>query len=233
MIGKRFAAGIGALALVLAPVALGVTSASAATTACGPACVDVSFVNPGHDMILKNHDNNQVNDNLILLRGASNAQPGEDFAPYSTGEVGDLYCDPSDGLAYVGSIFTNNQCHQAYVDGLMTAETYQLAADPNGGGSEQFCLGLWNNSTSPTSGLKTRLVDCGESADTVWILSNKLPGGTTSSGSWAINGASNNFSNPLVATAAGGSSVRVETAVLNGSKAVDTQEVHVHFGPAA
>jgi hypothetical protein len=232
MIGKRFAAGVGALALVLAPVALGVTSASAATTACGPACVDVSFVSQGRSDILADHSGLTNSNNAIYLRPASNAASKEDFSPENVGEVKDLYCDPINGTAYTGSLFTNNQCHAMKIAGLMNADTYEIAFNPNKGGDESMCVGTWNNDNA-VSGWKLRLEPCGVAADTVWILSSTLPGGNTSSGTtWAINGGSNNFSNPLVATAASATQPKVETAVFNGGSAVDSQEVRVHFGPA-
>jgi hypothetical protein len=233
MIGKRFAAGIGAVALVLAPVAFGVTSAGAATTACGSACVDVSFVSQGLNDVQADHSGLTTSNNPIYLRPASNAAPKEDFSPANVGRVRDFYCDPHTGQAYPGSVFTNNQCHGLLNAGLMNADTYLMAFNPNRGGDESMCVGTWNNENA-ASGWKFRLEPCGVAADTVWILSDHLPGGNTSPGTvWAINGGSNNFSNPLVATASSSTQPRVETAVFNGGAAQDSQEVVVTPGPAA
>ena len=50
---------------------------------------------------------------------------------------------------------------------------------------------------------------------------------------WLINGASDNYSNPLVATNPGWapSQVTWTTVDLNGKHAADTQEVHTAPGP--
>jgi hypothetical protein len=65
------------------------------------------------------------------------------------------------------------------------------------------------------------------------ISSPKLPGGNTSTGVWWINGASDNYSTPLVATNPGfaPSQPTWSTVVLNGKHAADTQEVHTAPGP--
>ena len=84
-----------------------------------------------------------------------------------------------------------------------------------------------------SNGWKLRLTPCGVAADTVLIQTAKLPGGATSTGDWLINGASDNFSTPLVATSNPGfapSQPTWSTVVLNGKKGVDTQETR--FFPA-
>ena len=116
------------------------------------------------------------------------------------GTVSPQYCEPAPdtSVAQPGSVFTNLQCQLLTNAGLTGATTFQLAYNPNNGGDETLCIGGWANEVS--NGWKLRLTPCGVAADTVLIQTAKLPGGATSTGDWLINGASDNFSTPLVAT---------------------------------
>jgi hypothetical protein len=232
--GYALAAGVAVTAM------LGMSAAAAnaankpviknATNACSFHCTDVSFQNPGRNFILGVHSGIPVPNNVVRLLQGSNGASKEDFTRIDVGTVVPLYCTLT-GQAVFGSVFTNNQCHLLIISGLALRTTFQLAFNPNNGGSEQLCLGGWNNEVS--NGWKTRLSPCGVAADTVMITTPKLPGGNTSTGDWMINGASDNFSTPLVATSPGFAPGQPtwSTVNLNGKKAIDTQEVHFNSGP--
>ena len=233
--GYAVAAGVA----VTAMLGMGVASAAGAsvtgakpdaTTACGAACSDASFQVPGPTDILAAHSGLNIPNNVVRLVQGSNANPKSDFSRIDVGTVFPLYCTAT-GQAQAGSIFTNNQCHLLFVAGLNLATTFQYAFNPNNGGPENLCLGGWDNEVA--SGWKIRLEQCGVAADTVIISTPKLPGGNTSTGVWWVNGASDNYSNPIVATNPGfaPSQVTWTTIDLNGKHAADTQEVHTAPGP--
>jgi len=231
--GYAMAAGVA----VTAMLGLSVASASAAakpdaTTKCGKSCTDVSFVNPGKAAILGVHEGQQTYNNLVRLLAGSNGAVKEDFSEIHVGKISSIYCKGP--VPFRGSVFTARQCQLLAIAGLSGAPTFQLAFNPNGGGPQTFCIGAWDN-TAPLADGQMRLVKCGVAADTVLIVTTHLPTGKVSAkGSyWMINGASDNFSNPLVATSDGTypSDPRWETAVVNGGKGVDTQEVRLAKGP--
>jgi hypothetical protein len=235
---KRASYAMAAGAAVAATIGMSAMGASAtvrphATTACGANCVDYSFRNPGPHQILAVHSGLAFPNNLVRLVHGSNGAPKEDFSRINVGTVGTLYCDPVNGTSIDPTIFTNKQCKLLFLAGMMGRTTFQLAFNPNNGGDETLCVGAWGN-FAPSSGWKTRLVDCGVAADTVFIQSPKIPGGTTSPGSqWLINGASDNFSTPLVLSSNGTSPSQTtwKTVQLNGGMAIDTQETVQNFGP--
>ncbi len=233
--GYALAAGVAVTAM------LGMSAASAstashrprisnATNACGGACSDVSFQVPGPSYILGVHSGLGVPNTVVRLLQGSNTAYKEDFTRIDVGTVAPLYCTVT-GQSQTGSVFSSNQCHLLAVAGLLGSTTFQLAYNPNNGGSEQLCIGGFNQVVR--NGWKLRLTDCGVTADTVLITTPKLPGGNVSTGSWLINGASDNFSTPLVATSEGfaPSQPTWSTVDLNGKKAADTQEVHFVPGP--
>jgi hypothetical protein len=225
--GYAVAAGIAATAMLGLSAAANASVAAkpAATNACGRHCVNVSFVNPGRHYLLASHSGLNVKNNLIVLTHGSNGAAKEDFTEIRAGSVNSLYCDGGTAIA----VFTDRQCQLLASAGLSTARTFQLAFNPNNGGPKNMCIGTWNNSTPVTDG-KLRLVPCGVAADTVMILARRLPVGHTTAGYWMINGGSDNFSNPVVATS-NGSEPRWETVDINGGRAVDTQEVRLTNGP--
>jgi hypothetical protein len=200
-----------------------------ATNACSIHCTDVNFQNPGHRYILGAHSGLEIQNNVVRLLQGSNGASKEDFRYTNTGTVFPLYCTAT-GLSN-SYLFSNKQCQLLASAGLLLAKTFSLAFNPNNGGTKQLCVGGWNDQVA--NGWKLRLAPCGSAADTVLILTSKLPGGNTSTGDWLINGASNNFLNPLVATSSGfgPSQPTWSTVNFNGNKAVDTQEVHFHAGP--
>jgi hypothetical protein len=233
---KRASYAVAAGVTVAATIGLSAVGASAAvhpnaTNACSFHCVDVSFQNPGLGDILAAHSGLAEVNNVVRLVPGSNGNSKSDFSRISVGTVVPLYCTAA-GHAQTGSVFTSNQCHLMILAGLGKATTFQLAFNPNNGGDESLCVGSWDNEP-PVSGFKLRLEECGVAADTVLIRSPKIPGGNTGIGDWLINGASDNFSTPLVATSTGmtNSQPTWSTVRLNGQHAVDTQETRFFPGP--
>jgi hypothetical protein len=232
--GYVLAAGVAVTAMLGMGVgaAAGATARPDATAACGAACSDVSFVNPGASFILGVRSGIAVQRNVVRLLQGSNSASKEDFSQIALGTVFPVYCTAT-GQAQIGSVFTSKQCALLDHAGLLLATTFQLAFNPNNGGSTQLCVGAWNPEVA--NGWKLRLSACGVAADTVMIQAGTLPGGTTATGSfWLINGASDNFSNPLVATSsgvAGDSQPTWSTESLNGLEAIDTQETVFTAGP--
>jgi hypothetical protein len=230
--GYALAAGVAVTAM------LGMSAASAAssptsfaTNACGNKCVDVHFLQPGKHAILGVHSGWNSNNALVRLLAGSNGASKEDFSEIHTGKVSSMYCIGS--VPFPGSVFTARQCQLLKLAGLSNAYTFELAFNPNNGGPENMCVGAWNN-TSPIIDGKLRLVPCGVEADTVLIRTQHLPTGHTTAGSyWLINGASDNYSNPLVITSDGTypSQPRWETVNVNGGHGIDTQEVRITPGP--
>jgi hypothetical protein len=230
--GYAVAAGVAVTAMLSmgAASAAGAAAKPDATNACGNKCIDVSFQNPGLTDLLGVHSGLAVPNNIVRLVPGSNGAYKEDFTRITVGTVFPLYCTAT-GQAQDGSIFTNNQCHLMFLAGLNLATTFQLAYNPNNGGDETLCIGGWSNEVS--NGWKLRLTPCGVAADTVLIQSPTIPGGKTTIGNWLINGASDNFSTPLVASNPGSSPSQPtwSTVVLNGKKGIDTQETRFFPGP--
>ncbi len=229
--GVAVAATIG-MSAVAASATARMPARPAATNACGASCVDVSFVDPGRRWILASHSGLSVPNNVVRLLRGSNGLPKEDFSEVDLSTVAPLYCT-STGQAQPGSVFSSNHCALLQNAGLLGATTFQLRFNPNNGGDETECVGAWDNQ-APSSGFKLRLEDCGVAADTVLIQTDTIPGGTTTAGNWLINGASNNFSNPLVATSTGEaapSQPTWNTVRLNGGLGIDTQETRFIDGP--
>jgi hypothetical protein len=239
--GYALAAGVATTALL--GMSMGAASASPAvhkppksitmaTTACSFHCVDVSFLTPGRRAILGVQSGWSWPNALVRLLQGSNGASKEDFKEIDLSTVAPLYCTIT-GQAQPGSVFTSSQCALMKNAGLLGRTTFQLAFNPNNGGPLTECVGAWGNFT-PVLGGKLRLEPCGLSAATVLITTNHLPGGTTTGGGlWLINGGSNNFSNPVVATSNGTfpSQPVWSTVQINGGRGIDTQEVRGTNGP--
>jgi hypothetical protein len=203
-----------------------------ATTACSGNCTDIWFVNPGSEALVTSHSALNKANNVVRLTQGSNGAAKQDLSEISVGDVDPEYCTHG-GQSQPGSIFTPNQCHLLAAANLLSATTFQYAFNPDNGGPENECLGAWNND-APVSGWKIRLEPCGESPDTVIIETDTLDGATlTSSQQWLIDGASDNYSNPLVATSAGSfpSNLTWTQIDVNGKQGIDTQEACLTSGP--
>jgi hypothetical protein len=225
------AAVAGLAALGACGTALAARTSPAATNACGASCTDVGFVNPGFGRaVLASKSGADTSGNLVRLLSGGNGLPKEDFSVTTDGTIVPLYCTPG-GQAQAGSLFTANQCHLLVALHYGHDQTYQLAFNPDNGGPEDECVGV----VGPKSGDKMRLEPCGVNADTVLIVAPTLPGGSAGAGFWLVNGASDNFSNPNVATSNGTypSDPTWTKVDYNGSAGIDTQEACAKDGPYA
>ena len=227
----------GAAASVLALGTAGTALAAShpdATTACGAACTDVIFQNPGatglpESATMAGNPNTYVN-----LDQGSDSNAREDFTPLAEGKVVPLWCTAS-GHAAKGSVFTNHQCALILSAGLGGSTSFEMNYNPDNGGSN-VCVGDWNGQTPVPSGYRFRLTPCGNTAASIVIVSNHLPGVTTQAGTvLVISGGSNNFSRPIVATSTGSAlfpqPLRWEQINVNGGVVSDTQEVKLAPAP--
>jgi hypothetical protein len=228
---RKIGYALGATAAAAAIAMGGFTVAGAATTACGKACFDVGFVNPGSgSAILASTSGRDTTGNLVRLLAGSNGLPSEDFAKIQVGTIVPTYCTAA-GQAATGSLFTSQQCQLLVTEGYAKNQTYELAFNPNNGGLEDECIGA----ASARSGSQVKLEPCGASAGTVLIPIRKLPGGRVSQRGvvWVVNGASANLSNPNVLTSNGAypSNPTWSQVAFNGRLGIDTQEVCSANGP--
>jgi hypothetical protein len=171
---------------------------------------------------------------FVNLDQGSDSNAREDFTPLAEGTVVPLWCTAT-GHASKGSVFTNHQCALIKSAGLTAATTFEMNYNPDNGGSN-VCVGDWNGQTPVPSGYRFRLTPCGETAGSVVIVSNHLPGITTQPGTvLVISGGSNNFSRPIVATSTGSAlfpqPLKWEQVDVNGGVISDTQEVKAAAGP--
>jgi hypothetical protein len=222
---------LGAAAAAGAMAISGFAAAGAATTACGKACYDIGFVEPGlGSAILASNSAAGAKGTLVRLRQGSEGLPTEDFVRIAAGTVFPTYCTAA-GQPKTGSLFAAQQCHLLVADGYSKNETYEIAFSPNNGGPEDECIGA----TSSKPGSAVRLEPCGVSPSTVLIPARKLPDGTVSytNSVWMVSGASDNFSNPNVLTDNGTypSNPTWAQVVYDGKHGIDTQEVCATNGP--
>lgn len=223
--------GAAGLALGLAGGVAGV--ASAATPSCSSSCVDAYMASPGHHYVVYSGRGRGSANNPVELFGATNSRPGEDFIPIDVGTVVPEYCT-STGQSASGA-FTNNQCDLLVADGYSGDQTYQLEFAPYGVGSDK-CLGDWNGDGPITTAMMVRLESCGVNPDTILVLARTVGGVTAAGhGEFVIDGASDNYSSPFVATSAG---EQVNSTKLywkqirnDDGTGTDTQSVGVEFGP--
>jgi hypothetical protein len=203
-----------------------------ATTACGPVCVDVSFVRPGAAAVLGVQPGGAYRNSLIQLLPGSSSASHEDFRELDYSTVAPMYCTAT-GQAQPGSLFTSRQCALLKIAGLLGRTAFSLAYNPDNKGPLTMCIG-GSGGHAPVTGGPLRLEPCGLTAATILITTTKLPGGTTAGGTlWLISGGSNNFTNPIVATSDGRfpSGPYWSTARFAGGKAIPAQEVFGSPGP--
>jgi hypothetical protein len=209
----------------------GFAAAGAATTACGKACYDIGFVDPGlGSAILASNSSAGAKGTQVRLVQGSDGLPTEDFVRVKLGTVVPTYCTAT-GQAQTGSLFTSVQCQLLVSDGYSNSETYEIAYSPDNGGPADECVGA----TSSNPGSAVRLEPCGASAGTIVIPMRKLPDGRVSytNSVWMVNGDSDNFSNPNVLTDNGTfpSDPTWAPVVFDGKRGIETQEVCATNGP--
>ena len=210
---KVFAAAA-ALTVLIAPVAVGATAASAATPSCGLSCINLfsrdfgTHKTPGFVLdVLRQAE--KVGQPVILFRTA-NSDPAEDFTISYQGLVSDFYqaglassaVDLHYGCGY--SIATATcSTHVNPLTGLPFPDDYAFEVQYSPYGVDSgLCLGT---GSTPAAGTKVALEPCGASSKTVWVIDQA----DSSTGQLSpvlneyvplINAGENNFSNPYVLT---------------------------------
>jgi hypothetical protein len=228
---RKFCYTLGAAAAAGVMAVSGFAAAGAATTACGKACYDIGFVDPGLGAeLLASNSTAGAKGTLVRLVQGDDGLATEDFVRIPAGTVVPTYCTAT-GQAETGSLFTAVQCQLLVGDGYSKNETYEIAYSPDNGGPADECIGA----TSSKSGSLARLEPCGASAGTILIPVRKLPDGRVSytNSLWMVNGASDNFSNPNVLTDNGTypSNLTWSAVIYDGKRGIDTQEVCATNGP--
>ena len=213
--------------------------AGAATNACGAHCIDISFLSTGHRWLL-NDSKGRTTPNAVVSQqlGSNGGNQGrnEDFEAFDEGTVQGTYCPSATNQPAIDPLFTPNQCALIKNAGLIADTAYQAEYVPDGADASGLCVGTWDgtNPLPSASSWLTRLQPCGENANTVVIIANKLPAGTADPGSfWAVSGASNNFSNPEVLGNDGiqrWENLRWQPIAINGGTGVVNQEIRVQPG---
>jgi hypothetical protein len=227
--------------LAVAGLALPAASASVrpdVTSSCGANCVDAHFIVPGKrylpEVFLSKSGTAGKNSKLDLDY-ASNSDPAEDFIPSGVGTIVPTYCTKSGHSA--GGNFSNNQCNLLVNLGYGGDEAYEDQYAPGGFGSG-LCVGVWNNARTLSSTAAIRMEACGESPDTVLVIAPSIPDESATAadgGDFVVDGASNNFSDPFVATAS--SSTTLPTllhwaqASVDLGSGTDTQSLRFQPGP--
>ena len=205
---KVFAA-CAALAITAAPVAVGATSATAATPSCGPLCADIfswqfgNFTHPNFTLDVF-RQGMKVGQPIILFR-ESNADPAEDFSAEFNGLTSDFYAaglvSPQVAVHYgcrSGGTIVNVNTGQQIICGPASADTaaFEIEYAPFGANSG-LCVGLASTAHSHEG---VTLQSCGVTSKTVWIVDTNDQARITSAGVPLINGSDTNFSHPYVLT---------------------------------
>jgi len=202
-----------ALTLGMGAAVASASTASAArpanTGSCGPQCVDITFLASGSHWTQVDYYGRTAANTAINLQARTNTNSGEDWYPTGEGKVEPTYC-ASASQAAVNSILTNNQCELLANADLDEATAFQEQFEPLGVPTN-MCAGTVNGDEgeAPVNGDRLRLQGCGENADTLWIAdapggNNNYYNGPNSFGTPYINGASNNYADPLVVTEVSG-----------------------------
>jgi hypothetical protein len=204
----KIAAGTATFGLIGGGLAMaGTMTASAATPSCGYHCSQIFTQKFGPSYLLDVFQQRAAANQPIIAFQRSNSDPAEDFIVVDEGTVGDFYDDY--GLVSSGFAHTYGE-----------DEAYEVQYEPYGLNSN-FCVSTWPGET-PQPGFLVRLESCGQYSNSIWaadtdgsitmgIPMESLPGSLVrdfrSTGHVfsprftdvaLINGASNNFSSPLV-----------------------------------
>ena len=228
-------------AVALTAVALlggvGLTAASASTHpsakpnntgSCGHNCIEPFFLASGHQWVLVDHNGLTTANTAINLQFKTVTNSREDWLPLGAGPVVKNYCPNQTPIA-VDPVLSANNCAYLVNNSEATETAEELEFTPLGV-QTGMCVGLWNNQTA-TAGLRTRLEPCGDSPDTVWIedAAHTRVGFVP-----FINGGSNNFEFPLVATEQSGApayqAIRLQQVNEDTHGIVEDQQL-VNFEP--
>ncbi len=200
------AAGVVAIAGLVGFALAGAPPANAATPQCGQSCVDlfsgVSATLTQPSPVL-DAQGEAVGSPVVLL-GASDTNPGEDFVIDYQGQVSDFY---TAGL--VSAAVDLHYGGGAY--GFPDDHAFEVEYAP-GGVDSGLCPGT---ASTAAQGTAVSLQPCGVSSKTVWIVDSSA----SINGSLVplINGSDTNFSTPYVLTYPMDPSLPLETATLQNS----------------
>jgi hypothetical protein len=240
----KIAAGTATFGLVGGGLAMaGTMTASAATPNCGYHCTQIFTQKYGPQYLVDVFQARAAAGTPVILFQRSNSDPAEDFVVKNLGTVGNFFTNyglvtPQFAHTYSGDL------------------AYEVQYEPYGLNSN-FCLSTWSNE-APQAGFKVRLEPCGAYSNSLWAAdsgSMTPPVGSSvtfdfhSTGAKfspyhtdvaLINGASANFSNPLVLNYPAGNptdmprpqlNVQPEKQYSNGTT-FDNQEWGTVNGPA-
>ena len=215
----KIAAGAATFGLVGGGLAMaGTMTASAATPNCGDNCSQIFTQKYGPQYLVDVYQARAAANQPVILFQRSNSDPAEDFVVKDLGTVDSFYT--SYGLV------TPQFAHTYSGD-----TAFEVQYQPYGLNSN-FCLSTWSNE-APQPGYKVRLEPCGQYSNSLWAAdtaSDTPPVGTSevfdyrSTGAdfapyrydvALINGASANFSNPLVLNYPAGNPTDMPRPILN------------------
>jgi hypothetical protein len=166
--------------------AAGTLSASAATPSCANKCVTISTLKFGPSYLLETNEATAAAGQEFILSIASNSDQGEDFVANKLGTVRSVSMGSH-------SLITS-QFAKAYPSGL----AYEYEYAPLGILSH-LCASTWPGMVAQ-AGFVVRLEPCGKYSNSVWVTQTPKGDQTKTGYFVAINGATKNFSDPLVLT---------------------------------
>jgi len=199
---RRLAPTVAACALVVAGLTgaaalVQASSAGAATPSCGQMCIDVYSAvfstNAVPSLVLDSLGQGQATGTPIVVLGATNTNPGEDFTAFNEGHVSDFI--EADIM---------NPGMSAYDNYIAVEIEYTPFGAPTG-----ECVGV---PAAPSNGTPVGLQPCGVSAQTLWIQVTSSP----FSGLFPlVSGATDtSFSDPYVLTYRLNPSLQLDTEQL-------------------
>lgn len=221
-------AAVPAVAALMAAGASGIAQAKVVplnTGSCGPTCVEPYFLLPGKTWVQIDAKGADKVNNPINLQYRTTTNAAEDFSPSDSSTVVPEFC-PSTTQAALDPVFSAAQCALLANANLDSSPAWQMRYSPLGVYTG-MCVGIWNDSGTGGPGSRIRLEKCGVSRSTVWIEDTNVvnPDHTAP----YINGASSNFSDPLVITEATGApavqKLELEQLNIDTSGIVSSQQL--------
>jgi hypothetical protein len=220
---------------------MGATSASAATPSCGSSCINLFTQKFGRSYYMDDYKQSKTVGNEQILFQGSNADPAEDYVATFEGNTlfnGIQLPDTVDKLAHDDPSLVPAGLKINYGNDPVVEFQYEPYGVPT-----NDCLSTWPGET-PLAGYKIRLEPCGTDANSLWVLD--LADTTTDHHSQVfhedlplINGATAQFSNPMVLNYPAGNPTDMPRPVLNvqplnhysNGTVYDNQEWGATFGP--
>ncbi len=208
---KGTIAAVATLAVVGGAVVVAALPADAATPSCGHSCVDlyggISATLGQPSFVIDAFDQGQATGTPVILSGASNTDPGEDFTAGAPEPVSDYL--------QAGLVTDEVALHYGCIPGVNFATcpagaenlmAFELQYAPHGAATGE-CVGV---AATAAAGEKVTLQPCGVSGKTIWIVDSSAS--ITGSFVPLINGSDTNFSEPFVLTYPPGASPTAQPA---------------------